>query len=131
MCSMEQKRCISVASRGMTREKRKRGNGDDERGTKNIYPAAAPTRHQYFSGSWSHLKKFTCTTRCAVCQPEVNTAVDDLIWSDDGSSRLALSQSQAGGNTKSVSEACWHIQFIMFVNRRAGTVESSAVPCGV
>lgn len=41
MCSMEQKRCISVASRGMTRETRKRGNGDDEWGTKNIYPADA------------------------------------------------------------------------------------------
>lgn len=59
MCSMEQKRCISVASRGWQRGE-KWGHGDDEWGTKNIYPAAAPTHHQYFSCSWSHLKKFTC-----------------------------------------------------------------------
>jgi len=37
----------------------------------------------------------------AVGQPEVNTAADDLIWSDDGSSRLALSQDGAGANTGS------------------------------
>lgn len=109
---MEQKRCISVASKGVTREKRKRENGDDEWSTKNIYPAVASTRHQYFISSWCHLKKFTCTTHCAVCQPEVSTAVDDLIWSDDSSSRLAFSQDRAGRNTKSVSEACVHMQFI-------------------
>lgn len=45
---MEQKRCISVASRGMTRETRKRGNGDDEWGTKNIYPADAPNLPSIF-----------------------------------------------------------------------------------
>lgn len=110
MCSMEQKRCISVASRGMTREKRKRGNGDDECRTKNIYPADGPTLHQYLNGSLSHLKKFTCTTHCAVCQPEVNTAVDDLIWSDDSSSELALSQDGAGVPMK---HAGIYIQFIM------------------
>lgn len=64
------------------------------------------------AGVGSHLKKFTCTTHCAVCQPEVSTAVDDLIWSDDSSSRLALSQAGAGANSKRVSEARWHIQFI-------------------
>lgn len=95
----------------MTREKKKRGNGDDELGTKNIYPADAPTRHQYFSSSWESSKELHLPARCAVCQPEVNTVVDDLIWSDDRASRLALSQDGAGVNTD--SEAGRHIQFIM------------------
>lgn len=53
------------------------------------------------------------TARSTVCQPEVNTAVDDLIWSDDGSSRLALIQGRAGVNTKCVSDARRRIQFIV------------------
>lgn len=131
MCSMEQKRCISVASRSVTREKgRKRENGDDERSTKNIYPADAPACHQYFISSWCHLKKFTCTTNCAACQPEVNTAANDLIWSDDSSSRLAFSQNSAGENAKSVSEACVHAYTVHNVNRRAGRVERGVVPYG-
>lgn len=59
-CAQWNRRDALVWHQGGWQGEKKRGNGDDEWGTKNIYPADAPTHHQYFSRSWSHLKKFTC-----------------------------------------------------------------------
>lgn len=43
--------------------------------------------------------KFTCTTHRVVCQPEVNSAVDDLMRPNSSSRTLAFSPDWAEGRT--------------------------------
>lgn len=103
MCSMEQKRCISVASReGDEGEGRKKSNERENMEMTSrvealkiftlllpppsVPPSALPSsifHHGLMSLGEAHLRR----TPWPSCQPEVGTAADDLIWPDDGSSR--------------------------------------------
>lgn len=111
MCSMEQKRCISVASR----EGDEGGKGKKERSEREnmemtswvealkiftpLLPPPFPSLARSLPPS-SVAPVINISPLLDVigrgspapptsCQPEVGAAADDLIWPDDGSSRLA------------------------------------------
>lgn len=106
MCSMEQKRCISVASREGDegeRGKKKRSERENMEMTSwveplKIFTPLLPTPplppptlpssifHRWLMSSGeAHLRRSPPMS----CQPEVCAVADDLIWPDEGSSRLA------------------------------------------
>lgn len=106
MCSMEQKRCISVASREGDEGERKGGKNKSERENMEmtswvealkiftpplLHPLPPPVPSSIFhrclmSSGDVHLRRSPQTS----CQPEVGAAADDLTRPDEGCGRLCV-----------------------------------------